>query len=231
MTDSVFRSARDLQGYLFRIQDNGGDSADRYTVVFSDGDFLSLSSDPSHPCGVSLWGEGIDPAHMNEWAEEGRAVDLALGDLPAHLQQHILSRCNEAWRDFLEAVEAGEPYAVAPSRELAEENDGTHRCAGKGIYAAGSGYCVRLDGRHAGDDRGPFMTAREAVLATLPDEYSLAGPEYQSPLDVARTRRTKGVAAQIRALEKRVAAADEGLSEGCRRAFGVDAQGRDLAAV
>lgn len=205
MRDSdLFQSLADLSGYIFRIQDNGGESADRYTVAFSDGDCLALSGAPSHPQGVSMWGELTDVQWMNEAAESGRAIDLALGDLPEHIQRHIMGRCNAAWRDFLES-----PDAVAPSRDQAEANEGIHNSGGKGVYAAGSAYCVRLDGPNAAEDRGPFLTVREAILATLPDEYGLAGPEYHSPLDPASLNPTTGVAEAIAALEARVQSAWE----------------------
>lgn len=199
MTD-VFQTPSDLSDYLFRIVDNGGSSVDRYTVVFSDGTYLALSGSPTHPQGFSQSGEDLDPAVIQKWVETGDSVDLALGDLPPNLVQHILDRNNEGLRDFLEAVEAKEPYAVAATRELAKENDGTHTCLGIGIYSTDENYYVRLEG-DPGDDRGPYLTAREAVLATLPDEYSLAGPEYQSSVEVMRLEPSPEVLEAIAKLE------------------------------
>ena len=40
----LFETGADLGEYLFRITDNGGETADRYTVIFSDGDYLTMSA-------------------------------------------------------------------------------------------------------------------------------------------------------------------------------------------
>jgi hypothetical protein len=202
----LFRTEKQLakSGYLFRIVDNGGATFDRITVIFSDGDYLGLSQTGR---GFSQWGDRIDLQGTAERVESGEEVDLAFGDLEPDLRRHIIGRVNEAWRDMLEAVAAFEESAVAVTREKAVENEGTWDCAGNGIYAAGEAYCVRLDGYNAHDDRGPFYTAGAALAATLPDEYSLAGPEYQSTVDVSSLKRTKGTAARLRALEKRLAQA------------------------
>lgn len=198
---NVFLSPSDLSEYLFRIVDNGGASADRYTVAFSDGSYLAMSAAPTHPQGVSMCGEGLDPQILEEWVSSGEAVDLALGDLPRHLVQHILDRNNQGLSDFLADVEMKRPHAVAPSRKTAEQNDGTQTCLGKGIYFTDNAFFVRLDGDPS-DDRGPFETAREAVLASLPEQYSLAGPEYQSTIDdLMRLAPSEEVAKQIAELE------------------------------
>lgn len=199
---AVFDSPSDLSEYLFRIVDNGGSSVDRYTVVFSDGSYLGLSGSPSHPQGFSQSGEDIDPDTVERWVEDGEAVDLALGDLPDGLVEHIVSRCNEGLADFLERVEAKDPLHVATSRDKAKDNEGTHRSLGEGIYSTPEGYRVRLDGDPE-DDRGPFATAREAVLATLPDHYALSGPEYHTSMDLMRLTPSDEVKAKVAALEER----------------------------
>lgn len=178
----VFEKPSDLSGYLFRIVDNGGASADRYTVAFSDGSYLGMSHYPASPQGVSMWGEDIDPATLQQWVDDNEAVDLALGDLPERLVEHILSRNNEGLQDFLDRVEAKDAEAVAKDRDSAEANEGLHDSLGKGIYWTDEGYRIKLDGEPE-DDRGPFKTAREAVLNSLPDQYALAGPEYHSQVD------------------------------------------------
>lgn len=204
----LFPNAASLAGHLFRIMDNGGASADRYTVLFSDGDALCLSGSPSHPQGVSMWAEGMDPATCEEWAETGAAVDLGFFDLPEHIRAHVLARVNEAWRDCLESIEAG--GNVPTERAAAFPNEGTHLCGAEGIYSTGGRFFVRLDGPPE-DDRGPFDTAAEALRASLPDCYGLAGPEYHSPVisdsDVGQADPER--AAAVEALEARVAAAWE----------------------
>ena len=202
----VFETASDLSDYLFRIVDNGGASADRYTVVFSDGSHLGLSRSPSHPLGVSMSGDGIDPNTLQEWIENGEAVDLALGDLPADIVQHILYRNNQGLADFLEQVERRDPSVVASSREKAEVNENTHQDLGKGIYATAEGYMIRLDGEPE-DDRGPYATAREAVLGSIPDRHALAGEEYHTTVDdLMRPEPSQAVKEAIEALEAKVEA-------------------------
>lgn len=197
----LFQSEHHLahSGFLFRIQDNGGATYDRITVVLCDGDALLCSSGSTR-----VWIDRVDVQRMQDAAEAGTAVDLAFGDLSASLRRGILDSVNGSWRDCMKALIAREKHACAPTREKAKENDGTTESAGIGIYSAGAGYCVRLDTRDAADDRGPFMTAREALAATLPEDYSLSGPEYHSPLDVGSMRPTPGVAEDVAALDARV---------------------------
>lgn len=210
-------------GYVFRIVDNGGATADRYTVQFCDGDALCLSDSPSHPLGVSQWAEGIDPATLAAWVETGEAVDLRLGDLPGNVQGHILARVNQAFGDFLDALEAGDPEAVAPSREAADVNEGIHDSAGVGIYRTGEFYFVRLDGA-PDDDRGPFQGAAAALRASLPDEYGLAGPEYHSTVTAGsltpqrRNARLRAAVDALDALED--AGADAGKIEAAKARVG-----------
>jgi len=200
----VFETPSDMSDYLFRILDNGGASADRYTVIFSDGSHLSMSSSPTHPQGVSMSGDDMDVSVAQKWVEDGEAVDLALGDLPEHIVSHIMYRNNEGMADFLEAVGNKDPHAVAPSRGKAKVNEGIHDSLGKGIYDSPEGYRVRMDG-DAVDDRGPFATAREAVLATLPDIHALAGDEYHTTVDdLMRLKPSEAVAEAIAALEAKV---------------------------
>jgi len=197
----VFEKPEDMSEYLFRIVDNGGSSADRYTVVFSDGSYLGMSGSPTSPQGVSMAGEDIDPQVLEEWVENGEAVDLALGDLPKHLVDHILYRNNEGLEDFLEAVENKAPHAVSADRDSAEANEGIYDTLGKGIYLVGDQYMVKMEG--GPDDRGPFDTAREAILATMPDQYSLSGPEYHPGLDVMRMTPDPEVLEAVAKLEAR----------------------------
>lgn len=197
----VFEKPEDMSEYLFRIVDNGGSSADRYTVVFSDGSYLGMSGNPTHPQGVSMAGEDIDPQVIDEWVENGEAVDLALGDLPKHLVDHILFRNNEGLEDFLESVENKDEDVVFTNRDDAEANEGCSDTLGKGIYLVGDQYMVKMEG--GPDDRGPFATAREVILATMPDDYALSGPEYHAGLDVMRMTPDPDVLEAVAKLEAR----------------------------
>jgi hypothetical protein len=201
----VFENPEDLSEYLFRIVDNGGATADRYTVVFSDGSFLDMSGSPTHPQGVSMSGDRIDPLVLEEWVEKGEAVDLALGDLPEHIVQHILDRCNQGIADFLEAVEQKKPDAVASGRELAKANEGISTSLGEGLYVLDGKFMVKRDG-DAEDDLGPYDTAREAILSTIPDQDGLSGPEYHSSTDVMRLTPHPDVTQAIADIEARASA-------------------------
>jgi hypothetical protein len=203
----LFESLKDLadSGYVFRIMDNGGETADRYTIVLCDGDYYAMSSYPTHPQGVSMADEGMDPQILAEWHEEGKAVDLALGDLPEHIALHVLYRENQAWQNLMDSIEANAPGAVAQSREEAEDNEGSHTSGGKGIYQTPEGLMVRRD-NGGPDDLGPYATAREALQATLPTDYSLSGSEYFSEVTVSRLEADPAVATAVLALEMLVEA-------------------------
>lgn len=85
--------------FVTDVADNGGATADRYTVGFRDGDLLSLSEQPSSPIGISQWGEGHVESNMTFEA------------LPEDLQKHVLFRLNEAYADFIEdGLDRGETY-------------------------------------------------------------------------------------------------------------------------
>lgn len=201
MTEKLFPTVADLAraDFIFRIQDSGPGTIDRLTVVFCDGDYLALSKTGA---GFSMWGDGgIDPLVMHEKAESKEVVDLALGDLPPELQNHILNRVNEGFQDALDFGNRLDPKYVAPSREKADIHYGLFSSAGDGIYLnADKQFCVRMEGSDD-EDRGPYDTYREAFLDTLPEAYSFSGPEYHPDFDVSSLQPTPGVAQAIEALE------------------------------
>ncbi len=199
-------------GYVFRVMDNGGRTADRYTAVFCDGTYLAMSADPSHPQGVSQCGEFCDPGLLAEAEKEGEEVTLSLADLPERVARHVLERVNASFSDFLRELEGGGGNAVAARRVDAEPHGGGRDDAGLGIYGSAGRFFVRSEGDGTDGDPGPFPTLREAVIATLPQDYSLSGPEHHpavrpdAPADPAR-------AARVAALEERLAGEDRELTE------------------
>lgn len=79
------------------IYDNGGETLDRYTVVFDNRridyrcneytlayECLCLSDNPGHPTGVSMWGECNIGNHLGK--------KITLKSLPKHIQKHIAMR-------------------------------------------------------------------------------------------------------------------------------------------
>jgi hypothetical protein len=200
----MFETPADLGEYLFRITDNCGRSYDRYTVTFSDGTYLGLNGSPTHPLGFSQAGEDIDPQVQAGWVEEGDSIDLALGDLPEGLAEHIMFRCNEGFQDFVERVEK-HGFSVAKSRDRASIHEGLYNSFGDGLYLKDGAYMIRIDGMGPDEDYGPYETAIEALRATLPDRYTFSGDEYFSTVDdICRTTADPDVLAAIAALEEKV---------------------------
>lgn len=79
------------------IYDNGGETLDRYTVVFNSSridyrhkeytlvyDCLCLSDNPEHPTGVSMWCECNIGKHLGN--------KVTLKSLPKHIQEYISKR-------------------------------------------------------------------------------------------------------------------------------------------
>ena len=160
-------------GYLFRIADNRGETLDRYTVLFSDGDALGMSE---AGVGFSQFVGEVDPAVFQELVDAGEWEDCPPESLSDETKNHIVSRVNESFADFLADLEAGK----CPSNrsDVREMNDGMTGCAGKGIWKDAEGYSIAVEDN---DDRGPYATAAEALRASLPEEHALSGPEYHSP--------------------------------------------------
>lgn len=79
---------------IIRVYDNGGATADRYTVVLAKRGYemanpahhpmLSMSEYPNHPQGVSMFGEGRIGRHL------GKRIKFY--DLPENVRHHALER-------------------------------------------------------------------------------------------------------------------------------------------
>ena len=90
--------------YILDVLDNGGKTADRYTVLFtgdllmSDGTcggtlvpYLAMSDAPAHPQGVSIWGEltAYDASSFRYRRGHDRVRWL---DLPGNIRAHVVAR-------------------------------------------------------------------------------------------------------------------------------------------
>lgn len=89
----------DAPEYVLACYDNGGKTADRYTVLIGGTlteptvaaarrvEFLGMSDAPTHPQGFSQWGE----CQAFDRKVHGRHIRWA--DFPAHIRSHIVARC------------------------------------------------------------------------------------------------------------------------------------------
>lgn len=186
MTD-LFQSLDDLKPFLFRIMDNGGRTADRFTIVTCDGDYFAYSETPCAPQGVGLTGEDINVQVLADWEESGEARDLRWIDLPEQCRRSVMGSLNYGFRDWIESE------ACATSREEADNFDGSWRPnmwkPENPIYRDGGVFRVRDDERRDHGEYGvtgdePFATFREAVLRILPEDHCLSGPEYHTSVDL-----------------------------------------------
>jgi hypothetical protein len=87
-----------------RIYDNGGETFDQYTVVFT-GNFknrnhtcyyLGMSTDPYHPQGFGQHGESKDIIDRPTYAHLGKKIKFQ--DLPERCQDCVIQDYKEIWR-------------------------------------------------------------------------------------------------------------------------------------
>lgn len=195
---NLFKDYADLESFIFRITDNGGATSDNITVLFCDGDSLILWGDG----GASNWYEGDIVQAMQERVESGEEVDLQFGNLSDANKRAVLNRLNESFSDYLAACEAGDN--IADNRERAEEFEGLSDSFGQGLYRSPDGFYFVKHENGNEDDYGPFETVREALLATLPTDYSLSGPEYHSPYCAGSINASPEAAQALQELRARV---------------------------
>lgn len=114
-------SRRWLEGapsYVLDVLDNGGKTADRYTVLFTfplafaldaageflpageRGDFsrtyipyLGMSDAPTHPQGFSQWGE-LEAHQAAAYRYREKHTRKRWLDLPEHIRSHVMARAN-----------------------------------------------------------------------------------------------------------------------------------------
>lgn len=162
-------------GYLFRIVDNGGETYDRITILFCDGDALLCTS--GSICAHVEADQGLQ--RDADAVEAGASRDLRWIDLDPGLRKRIIADLNMGFADWLEAAPA------AASRDDARDWQGMWREYGDDrtpIYRDGDSFRIRDDERD--DEAGPFATFRDAVFYMLPQDYDLSGPEYHTTVDL-----------------------------------------------
>ncbi len=79
------------------ILDNGGETFDRYTVIFPDGDALAIGDTGNVPNGVCMH-VTYDPA----WVAETSDARVEFGTLPAPVQRAIIAEWNAYYRDAVQ---------------------------------------------------------------------------------------------------------------------------------
>ena len=90
---------KDAPEYILACYDNGGKTADRYTVMFGGSlwkpdmgrnvHYLSMSDAPTHPQGFSQWGE-MPAANRTCCGKHIRWLDL-----PEHIRKHVVARAKD----------------------------------------------------------------------------------------------------------------------------------------
>lgn len=100
------RWLKDAPAYVLDCFDSKG-PGDRYTVCFADpiaGEtyanmwlgYLSMSGAPTHPQGVSMWGE-LRAHEMRGYRERVRRRERVRWlDLPEHIRRHVVARYEAA---------------------------------------------------------------------------------------------------------------------------------------
>ncbi len=80
----------DWKKEIHSVWDNGGKTADQYTVVMKDGDALGLSDNPTHPQGFSQWDSGVRAgSHLGK--------KISFDKLPPKVKKHVEDRLKEAY--------------------------------------------------------------------------------------------------------------------------------------
>jgi hypothetical protein len=183
----LFDSIEDLRdsGYIFRITDNGGQTFDRFTIIYTDGTYLGSSCNPCHPQGFGQHGEDIDVGLVADRVEAGEERDLRWIDLPEAVRECVFNGINMGFSDYVESAPAAANRDEARDWEGQWEGYGEDR-AKTPIYRDGDAFRIRDDERaiEDGGDPGPFATFADAVRYMLPQDYDLSGPEYHTQVDL-----------------------------------------------
>ncbi len=77
---------------IHSVWDNGGETADQYTIVLKDGDALALSDNPGHPqFGFSQWDSGVKAGnHLGK--------KISFDKLPPKVKKHAEEQLSDAYK-------------------------------------------------------------------------------------------------------------------------------------
>lgn len=84
------------------IWDNGGETADRYTVFLTDGSAIGLSDDANMPNGFNMWVDALPGDHLG--------TQVQWTDLPDVVQQAVVNRLDSGVEADLNKQAAGNEY-------------------------------------------------------------------------------------------------------------------------
>ena len=159
--------------YLFRIVKNN--VSDEVYVIFSDGSCFLKDYSPFELSGGS-WFDRIDINHISDGIETGEYTDLKWYDLSESIRTQIIECINYDY----EYSEVNDCPVFEYKEDVNIHHYGTYMSAGEGIFKHGVCYFINTEE----GIQGPYKTFTEAYRCSLPDHYSLAGPEYHSPLNL-----------------------------------------------
>ena len=160
--------------YLFRIVKNNVN--DELYVIFSDGSYFVINDSPFERNGGS-WFDRIDINHICDGIETGEYTDLKWYDLSGSIRINIIKDINF---DYSVSYSDFECPDFGYKEDVNIHHYGTYMSAGEGIFVHGVCYFINTEE----GIQGPYKTYTEAYRCSLPDHYSLAGPEYHSPLNL-----------------------------------------------
>lgn len=201
----LFQTPADLARYVYLITDDGGRSGTRYTMIFTDGTYLEMSGSPDHPKGVCRRGHQMASwvfTKIHNEVLDNKVVSLALGDLPKNVIAYVQEFQNRSYEGFLSSVMEKDTSVVGADRKEATLHKGTPDSLGEGIYVENGKYKIKCGHQ---DDLGPFDTAREVILASIPSgwAYDKKTVENSYRRGITRLEPDDSVRAAVKKLETR----------------------------
>ena len=175
----IFNNPSDLKDYIFRIIQDDRTEKPNITIVFSDGKYVTITDNVKSSQTELQLGEHIDIRAIHQSILNGEQKDICLGNLSGKHLQIILSVANENNQNAFNRalIELNKHDRLA--RESVGKNTTLPSCAGTGIYKEHHLYYVKNSSDEI-EDYGPYEKLEDAFAQTLPDRYSIAGPEYHA---------------------------------------------------